>query len=465
MEDNRESAPAGEQLAEDIPGQTVEPLIQSLVEPEHEPLDPEQREQIAALDDTALSRLIESLPQTAREEVLAELPVERYWPLLRRLQHDTVRNLFKVIPAAVRDTLGELADDSDIIELADALPKRFVETLLVEVESERAEALQAALSYGEEQVGRYMKTDVMRVRGTSTISLLRRRLDRRSTFPAAVVVLDEDNLAAGVVLYRDLAKSDSKTRLEAIMTPVSCFRDDMTLVEAVRAGDFNHNTAWFPVVREDEVVGALAAADLLDRLREKEIELLGADTPSDEEDLFTPVLRAARIRAIWLVINLATAFLAAAVIALFETTLEQVVALAVLMPVVASMGGIAGSQTLAIAIRGLALKHLSEANLKLLLLKEARIALLNGVVLGLLVGAVVWQWFGSPKLGAIIAIAILVNGLAAAYAGAMVPFILKKMKIDPAVSGSVILTTVTDVVGFFLFLGMGTLVFVTLAGS
>ena len=239
----------------------------------------------------------------------------------------------------------------------------------------------------------------------------------------------------------------------------------MTLAEAARVGDYNYNTAWYPVEREGEVVGALGAADLLDYLQEKNIDKLGSEAGSEEEDLFTPVMKAARIRAIWLVINLGTAFLASAVIAMFEGTLEKVVALAVLMPVVASMGGIAGSQTLAIAIRGLALKTLSEANLKLLLAKEARIALLNGIVLGILVGIVVWQWFDSPQLGAIIAVAILVNGLAAAYAGTMVPFLLKKLKIDPAVSGSVILTTVTDVVGFFLFLGMGTLVFVTLAAT
>ena len=462
MEENREAAVEVAEADERPEDEAVTPLVASLVQAEHEPLSGEQRGQIAELDDAELGRLIESLPQDARAEVLEELPVGRYWPLLRRLQHETVRNLFKVIPAAVQDTLGDLAEDDDIIEFADALPRHFLETLLVEVESERAEALQAALSYGDEQVGRYMKTDVMRVRGTSTISLLRRRLERRSTFPAAIVVLDEDNGPAGVVLYRDLARSEAQARLETIVAPVSCFRDDMTLLEAVREGNFTHDTAWYPVTREGEVVGVLSASDLLDRLRESELEHLGAETPSNEEDLFTPVLRAARIRALWLVINLGTAFLAAAVIALFESTLEKVVALAVLMPVVASMGGIAGSQTLSVAIRGLALKHLSEANLKQLLLKEARIALLNGLVLGLLVGIVVWLWFDSRDLGAIIAVAILVNGLAAAYSGAMVPFLLKKMKIDPAVSGSVILTTVTDVVGFFLFLGLGTLVLVTM---
>lgn len=464
MEENRETSDAlgqveAEGAAEASP---VEPLVASLVEPDHDVLSEDEEQRIGDLDDADLSRLIESLPRDARVDVLAILPVERYWPVLRRLQHETISNLFKLIPDRVVDALGELASDEDIIELADALPRRFLETLLVEVESGRAEVLQAALAYDEEQVGRYMKSDVMRVRGSSSVSLLRRRLDRRSSFPAAIVVLDEDNRSAGVITYRTLARSKPKDKLQALVSPVTCFTDTMTLAEAVRDGDFTENTAWYPVAREGEVVGALAATDLLDWSQEREIEHLGSENPSEEEDLFAPVFKAARIRAIWLVINLATAFLASAVIALFEGTLEKVVALAVLMPVVASMGGIAGSQTLAIAIRGLALKHLNEANLKLLLVKEARIAVLNGVILGLLVGLVVWQWFASPQLGAIIAVAILINGLAAAYAGTMVPFVLKKMRIDPAVSGSVILTTVTDVVGFFLFLGMGTLVFVAL---
>jgi Mg2+ transporter MgtE len=447
--------------AQDTTTEAIAPIIEFLVEPRRDELTTAERQQIADFEDVDLSHLIESLPQAARAEVLRALPLDRYWPLLLRLQHETVGNLFAVIPAEEQAALMELAEDDVIIELADALPRPFLETLLVEVESDRAETLQAALSYDQEQVGRYMKTDVMRVRGSSTVSLLRRRLGRRSTFPAAIVVLNADKSSAGVVLYRDLANCDPKVRLETITTPVSCFRDDMSLADAARGADFNYNTAWFPVTRAGEVVGALAAADLLDWLREREIEHLGSDTTSEEEDLFTPVMKAARIRAVWLIINLGTAFLASAVIAMFETTLQRVVALAVLMPVVASMGGIAGSQTLAIAIRGLALKHLSDANLKQLLSKELRIALVNGLILGLLVGVVVWIWFGLPELGAIIAAAILFNGLAAAYAGAMVPFALRKMKIDPAVSGSVILTTVTDVVGFLLFLGLGTLVFVT----
>jgi Mg2+ transporter MgtE len=443
--------------------EAVAPLVESLTEPEHEALSEEERERIGELDDAELGQLIESVPSDMRAQILDAMPLDRYWPVLRRLQHETLRNVFKLIPAAIQDALAERAEDSDLIELAEELPRSLVENILVEVEPDRAEQLQAALAYDEEELGRYMKTDVMRVRGSGTIRRLRMRLGKRKTFPAAIVVLDDERQAAGVLTYRELARAGEDTRIRDIVSPVTAFRDTTTLAEAVQEADFSINTAWYPVSREGAVVGAIAACDLLDKLRERDREHLGMDTPGDEEDLFTPVLRAARVRAIWLVINLGTAFLASAVIALFEDTLERVVALAVLMPVVASMGGIAGSQTLAIAIRGLALKHLSEANLRPLLLKEARVAVLTGLGLGFLVGLVVWQWFDSARLGAIIAVAILVNGLAAAYAGTMVPFLLKKLRIDPAVSGSVILTTVTDVVGFFLFLGLGTLVFVTLA--
>ncbi|MDX1606435.1 MAG: magnesium transporter, partial [Candidatus Competibacterales bacterium] len=164
----------------------------------------------------------------------------------------------------------------------------------------------------------------------------------------------------------------------------------------------------------------------------------------------------ARRRAVWLGINLATAFLAAWVIGLFEATLQQIVALAVLMPVVASMGGIAGSQSLTIAIRGLALGHISSANARWLALKELAVGALNGLIWALVVAVIAVAWFGDWRLGGVIAIAMLINQLAAAFAGVAVPLALQRLRLDPALSGSVILTTVTDVVGFLSFLGLGT---------
>ena len=177
----------------------------------------------------------------------------------------------------------------------------------------------------------------------------------------------------------------------------------------------------------------------------------------EEEDLFSPVARSAKKRALWLGINLLTAFLASAFIGLFEATLQQVVALAVLMPVVASMGGIAGSQTLTLIIRGLAMGQVSKANLNALTRKEVSVGVLNGVLWAVVIGGVAGLWFASGMLGVVIALAILANIVCAALAGVFIPVILEKLNIDPALSGSVILTTVTDIVGFVAFLGLGTL--------
>jgi magnesium transporter len=178
---------------------------------------------------------------------------------------------------------------------------------------------------------------------------------------------------------------------------------------------------------------------------------------NEDEDLFAPVLRSSKRRATWLGINLLTAFLASWAIGLFEATLQQAVALAVLMPVVASMGGIAGSQTLTLIIRGLALGQIAKGNVSPLLIKEVSVGALNGVLWAMVIGVVVSFWFSSSSIGLVIAAAIVLNIIAAAFSGVLIPIILDKLKIDPALSGSVILTTVTDVVGFVSFLGLGTL--------
>jgi len=207
------------------------------------------------------------------------------------------------------------------------------------------------------------------------------------------------------------------------------------------------------------LLGRITADDVVDVIREEsERSLMNMAGLNEEADMFAPVLTSARRRAVWLGINLMTAFLAAWVIGLFEGTLEKVVALAVLMPIVASMGGIAGSQTLTLVIRGLALGHVEQGNAPVLLWKELGIGALNGVIWALVVAALAIVWFGSWEIGGIIAAAILLNLLCAALAGVAVPLVLRRMGIDPALAGSVILTTVTDVVGFFAFLGLATLI-------
>ncbi len=213
-----------------------------------------------------------------------------------------------------------------------------------------------------------------------------------------------------------------------------------------------------PVTDEDgRVLGRITVDDVVDVIREEaEHQLMGQAGLSETDDMFAPVLLSARRRALWLGINLLTAFLASWVIGQFEATIEQIVALAVLMPVVASMGGIAGTQTLTLAIRGIALGQLSAKNMRWLLAKEMAVSLINSVIWSLVVAAVAYAWFGNVNIAIIIGVAITINLLAATFSGALLPLLLERFGIDPALAGGVILTTVTDVVGFVAFLGLAT---------
>ena len=206
------------------------------------------------------------------------------------------------------------------------------------------------------------------------------------------------------------------------------------------------------------LLGRVISEDAISNLQdEADHQLMSMAGLDEEDDLFAPIAKSAKRRAVWLGINLATAFLASYVIGLFEATMQQLVALAVLMPVVASMGGIAGSQTLTIVIRGLALDKLNNNNTRSLLIKELGVGFLNGVLWAAIVGLVTYAWFGNQVLSLVIAAAILVNLTVAALSGMLVPLALNKLSLDPALSGSVVLTTVTDVIGFMTFLGLASI--------
>jgi len=213
-----------------------------------------------------------------------------------------------------------------------------------------------------------------------------------------------------------------------------------------------------PVVdEEDNLLGRITIDDVVDVIREDaDHSLMSMAGLDEDEDTFSPVLITAKRRAVWLGINLLTAFLASAVIGIFDATIEKVVALAVLMPIVASMGGIAGSQTLTVVIRGMALGHISSSNTPWLLNRELIVGVINGSLWALVVAGVAVLWFNDLTLGFIIGAAIVINLIVAVLAGATLPLILKWMKIDPALAGSVLLTTVTDVIGFMAFLGLAT---------
>jgi magnesium transporter len=318
------------------------------------------------------------------------------------------------------------------------------------------------LSYPEGTAGRLMSTEVISVRSDVSLAVVLRWLRRHRELPPhtdALMVLSDVGRYVGKLGMADVVTGDPDLQVEAVMKPEA---------ETVRAGAAEREVAALFERRDlvsvavldddDRLLGRITIDDVVDIIREEADRTLLASAGLEEEaDLFASVLRSAKQRAVWLGINLVTVFMAAWVIGLFSDALDKIVALAVLMPVVASMGGIAGSQTLTLTIRGLALDQIAHSNVRWLTGKEVAVGAINGLLWALVVAAVAYLWFRSTGIAAVIAAAMVLNLLAAALSGIAVPLVLHRLGIDPALSGAVILTTVTDVVGFLSFLGLASL--------
>ena len=407
--------------------------------------------------------LLESVPPGERSTAWDMVESEEAGRILVHL-HDEVRTRLALemdpedLSAAAR---GMKLDD--LVDLIQDLPEENGQDLLRAMDLHAREQLESMLTYPEDSAGGLMNTDQIAVREDLHLgSVLRylRLLNDLADNTDKLMVVDRNNQYQGVLRLRRLLTSRPQQRVKEVMDnafePIPV---DMPSREVVRRFE-DLDLISSPVVDADgRLLGRITVDDVMDVIREESERLLMHTAGLDEAvDMFAPVLTSTRRRALWLGINLVTAFMAAWVIGLFESTLEKVVALAVLMPIVASMGGIAGSQTLTLVIRGLALGHLQRSNAPVLLWKEFGIGTLNGLIWALVVAALAILWFESWQIGGIIAAAILLNMLCAALAGVVIPLVLRELDIDPALAGGVILTTVTDVVGFFAFLGLATLI-------
>jgi magnesium transporter len=421
------------------------------------------RRHVNTLSPAEIGNLLESLPPGKREIVWGLVDPEDDGEVLVHVG-DEVRE--SLIADMDPDELVAAVEDLDIDDLADLvedLPDTVIDEVLKSMDRENRERLEQVLSYDEDTAGRLMNPDVVTVRADTTVDVVLRYLRLRGELPEHtdhLYVVNRRHQLMGWVAIQDLVTSDPST-------PINKLIDEE--LESIHVDESNEKVArefsdndWVsaPVVDEGNVLlGRITIDDVVDIIREQaEHQALGAAGLNEDEDLFSPVPRAAKRRAIWLGINLATAFLASWVIGRFEGTLERIVALAVLMPIVASMGGVAGTQTLTLMVRGLALGQVARGNLRPILRKEVLVGLLNGVVWAVVVGIVAALWFQDAPLGMVIAAAMVINLAVAALAGVLVPLTLKRMDIDPALAGGVVLTTVTDVVGFLSFLGLATLI-------
>jgi len=411
-----------------------------------------------------IANLLDSCPSQQRDLI---------WPLIEPAElgavlletNDKVRDarlneLESEEIASIIDTLPDVDDQADIIL---SLPTDKLVHIIHTLDAQKREALESVLSYADDTAGGLMNIDQITVRADVSLDVVLRYLRIRGEMPDhtdQLFVIDRHDHYLGALYLRDLLTNDPDIEVRNIMrTDIDAMHAHMSDSEVAREFE-NHDLISAAIVDEQhKLIGRITIDDVVDVIRDEgDHSIMSMAGLSEEEDMFSPVLISARRRGVWLGINLLTAFLAAYVIGIFEDILEQVVALAILITIVPSMGGIAGSQTLTLAIRGLALGQLGSSNYRSLIKKEISISLLNGLVWALVVATFSIFWFENYQIGAIIAFALVINLVVGAFAGAFIPMVLRQIGIDPAIAGGVILTTVTDVVGIIAFLGMATLI-------
>ncbi len=421
------------------------------------------RRLVNTLAPAEIGNLLESLPPGKREVVWGLVDPEDDGEVLVHVGEEVRESLLAdmdpdEIVAAVEDL-----DIDDLADLVEDLPDTVIDEVLKSMDRENRERLEQVLSYPEDTAGRLMNPDVVTVRADVNVDVVLRYLRLRGELPDHtdhLFVVSRRHQYLGRVSLASLVTHEDTTPINRLIDDEQPAIDVGESAEEVARQFSDHDWVSAPVVDDNNILlGRITIDDVVDIIRaQAEHQALGAAGLDEEEDLFSPIKRAVRGRVVWLGINLCTAFLAASVIGQFEVTLEKVVALAILMPIVAGVGGNAAVQVLTLMVRGLALGQVGPSNARILLWKELRVALINGVLIGVVVGLIALLWFRSPLLSLVITLALIINFCAAALAGVLLPLMLKRMNVDPAVAGTVVVTAVTDVMGFFSFLGLATLI-------
>lgn len=409
-----------------------------------------------------IAHLLESSPLKTREVLWTLIDKENVGEVLNYLNIDIQTEILgKMSPAEVV-SITEGLDTDDIADILQNLPEQVIQRVLGNMRAQDRNRLEAVLSYPEDTAGGLLNTDTITVRRNHTLDVVLRYLRRHDEIPEmtdSIWVVDRNDNLVGVLPLRKLLVSDPDLTVQDIMDT-----DFEAIPVTMNQQEVAHKFArmdWVsaPVVDEHgKLLGRITIDDIVDVIREEsDHEIKSMAGLSDDEDTFAPVMRTARSRAVWLVVNLATCFLASAVISQFSSAIDKVVALASLMTVVASMGGVAGNQTQTLVIRSIALGQIGASNSMWLMNRELAVALLNGLLLALVAGLTAMWWFDDWTLALVFASAMIINLLVAALSGAFLPLLLRALHIDPALAGGVVLTTITDVTGFLSFLGLATL--------
>ena len=415
---------------------------------------------IHSLHPSELARLLESLPLRERaviwEMVEPEIEGDVLVEVGDEVRHDLMKGMQteELLAATGGMELDDLAD------LVANLPEALTQEILRSLDHQDQERLRQVLAYDKDSAGGLMNVDIVTARPDVTIEVVLRYLRAHADIPDGtdtIFVVNRDNEYVGSLYLTRLLTQDPGLAVEKVMStdilPIPAHTPSKEVVWEFE----NRDLLSAPVVDDKyRVVGRITVDDVVDVIRdEAEHSLMGAAGLDEEDDMFAPVIKSAKRRALWLGVNLATAFLAASVVDIFQTTVDKIVLLAVLMPVVPSMGGVAGTQSLTIITRAIALGLIDKTNARGILKKELMVGILNSLVWATVVALFTYVWFNEWRIGAVIAAAMAINLTIAAGAGFAIPLTLKRMKIDPALAGGVVLTTITDVTGYMVFLGLG----------
>jgi magnesium transporter len=419
------------------------------------------RRMLNGLAPADVAHLLESSPPKFRHSLWQLVDVEREGEVLGELSDELLSEFLSAMDAAEVSQIAEGLEDDDLADILQQLPGRVTREVLNSMDHQDRARIEQVLTYADDTAGGLMNTDTITIRARFTLDVVLRYLRRHDEIPEMtdnLIVVNRNDQFIGLLPLRTLLVSDPSASVrEMMITDVEPIPANMSDTDVARLFERNDWVSAAVVDDDDKLLGRITIDDVVDVIREDAdhsfMSMAGLD---EDEDTFAPVFRAVPRRAVWLGINLATAFIAASMINLFQDTIEKVVALAVLMPIVASMGGVAGTQSLTILVRGIAMGQVSKNNQIWLINRELAIGFMNGMLWAAVVAVAASLWFEDWSLGFIIAAAMVINLVTAALTGAALPLLMNRVNIDPALAGSVVLTTVTDVVGFVSFLGLAT---------
>ena len=423
----------------------------------------EAKHQIKELHPGEIALLFEAIQPKDRSILWPGIKISIQGEILKGVSEDVQSQLIAEMSVDSLVKATEKLDTDDLADIVPNMPESAVHSLLLTLDFKHRERLNTVLSYPENSAGGLMNTDFITVRPDVSIRAVIRYLRLLKEMPVdtdQVFIVDRDFNYLGSLLITSLLTEDPGQMVEQFISndfskPVRADTDESEVALLFE----QRNLISAPVIDENnQLVGRITIDDVVDVIRDQAehsvMSMVGLD---EDEDVFAPIIQSSKKRSIWLGVNLITAFIAVYFIGLFEATLQQKIALAILMPVVASMGGIAGTQTLIIVTRGIATGRVTTANIKALINKEVAVSGLNGIIWSIVIGLITYYWFSDMLLSLIIALAIITNLIVAAFSGAFLPLLLSKLRIDPALAGGVILTTITDVIGFVAFLGLASL--------